>query len=139
MATRFSEKDRSNGCTPPQTYVNAATAAGIQTVFGRTRLSHQSWKHGRYRVASMGDRHGATMHEAASTSQDRRLPSPAKLMFTEGRAARTASSAGRRTWRALVDAFKASPPSGSTSTSTTLTLASRKSTGFTSPATTSLD
>ena len=61
-------------------YINAATAAGIQTVFNRTRLSHQSWE--ARQLSGRLDGRQAWRNDARGSIdifRDRRLPSPTKL------------------------------------------------------------
>jgi cobalamin biosynthesis protein CobT len=96
-------------------YINGATVAAIQTVFNRTRLSHQTWEsrqlHGRLdsRTVWRNDARGNV-----DIFKERRQPSPTKLdvhilvdasgsMFG-GRACRAQDMAGT-----LVEAFKRIP------------------------------
>jgi Mg-chelatase subunit ChlD len=112
------ERDRSNEVLSYQDrkpYVNAATAAGIQTVFNRTRLSHQSWE--ARQLAGRLDGRQAWRNDARGSIdifRDRRLPSPTKLdvhilvdssgSMYGGRICRAQDMAGT-----LVDAFKRIP------------------------------
>jgi cobalamin biosynthesis protein CobT len=111
------EADRSNEVTHGyrKPYINAATAAGIQTVFNRTRLSHQSWE--ARQLAGRLDGRQAWRNDARGSIdifRDRRLPSPTKLdvhILVDG----SGSMSGGRICRAqdmagtLVDAFKRVP------------------------------
>jgi cobalamin biosynthesis protein CobT len=96
-------------------YVNAATAAGIQTVFNRTRLGHQSWE--ARQLAGRLDGRQAWRNDARGSIdifRDRRLPSPTRLdvhILVDS----SGSMHGDRICRAqdmagtLVDAFKRIP------------------------------
>ncbi len=96
-------------------YINAATAAGIQTVFNRTRLSHQGWE--ARQLAGRLDGRQAWRNDARGSIdifRDRRLPSPTKLdvhILVDS----SGSMHGARICRAqdmagtLVDAFKRIP------------------------------
>src|SRR6476620_3147140 len=96
-------------------YINAATAAGIQTVFNRTRLSQQGWE--ARQLAGRLDGRQAWRNDARGSIdifRDRRLPSPTKLdvyilvdssgSMYGGRICRAQDMAGT-----LVDAFKRIP------------------------------
>jgi len=112
------EKDRSNEVVHYESrkpYINAATAAGIQTVFNRTRLSHQTWES--RQLAGRLDGRSAWRNDARGSIdifRDRRLPSPTKLdvhILVDS----SGSMMGGRICRAqdmaatLVDAFKRIP------------------------------
>jgi cobalamin biosynthesis protein CobT len=112
------ERDRSNEVLSYQDrkpYINAATAAGIQTVFNRTRLSHQGWE--ARQLAGRLDGRQAWRNDARGSIdifRDRRLPSPTKLdvhILVDS----SGSMHGDRICRAqdmagtLVDAFKRIP------------------------------
>lgn len=96
-------------------YINAATAAGIQTVFNRTRLSHQSWE--ARQLSGRLDGRQAWRNDARGSIdifRDRRLPSPTRLdvhILVDS----SGSMMGQRICRAqdmaatLVDAFKRIP------------------------------
>ena len=96
-------------------YVDAATVAGIQTVFNRTRLSHQTWE-GRQLQGRLDSR--TVWRNSARGSIDifreRRQPSPTKLdvhLLVDA----SGSMSGDRACRAqdmaatMVDAFKRIP------------------------------
>lgn len=96
-------------------YINKATAAGIQTVFNRTRLSHQTWES--RQLAGRLDGRQAWRNDARGSIdifRDRRLPSPTRLdvhILVDS----SGSMSGDRICRAqdmagtLVDAFKRIP------------------------------
>ena len=96
-------------------YINAATAAGIQTVFNRTRLSHQTWE--ARQMSGRLDGRQAWRNDARGSIdifRDRRLPSPTRLdvhILVDS----SGSMSGDRICRAqdmagtLVDAFKRIP------------------------------
>lgn len=112
------ERDRSTEVVRYESrkpYINAATAAGIQTVFNRTRLSHQTWESrqltGRLdgRVAWRNDARGSI-----DIFRERKQPSPTRLdvhILVDS----SGSMSGDRICRAqdmagtLVDAFKRIP------------------------------
>ena len=112
------ERDRSNevlSYVDRKPYINAATAAGIQTVFNRTRLSRQSWES--RQLAGRLDGRQAWRNDARGSIdifRDRRLPSPTRLdvyilvdssgSMYGGRICRAQDMAGT-----LVDAFKRIP------------------------------
>jgi len=116
--TRGPNRDRSNEVVSYDTrkpYINKATAAGIQTVFNRTRLSHQTWES--RQLAGRLDGRQAWRNDARGSIdifRDRRLPSPTKLdvhilvdssgSMHGGRICRAQDMAGT-----LVDAFKRIP------------------------------
>ena len=112
------QRDRSNevvGYTVRKPYINAATVAGIQTVFNRTRLSHQGWEAGQ--LAGRLDSRRAWRNDARGSVdifRERRMPSPTKLnvhllvdasgSMHGGRACRAQDMAGT-----FVEAFKRIP------------------------------
>jgi len=112
------ERDRSHEVVRYESrkpYINKATAAGIQTVFNRTRLSHQTWE--ARQMAGRLDGRQAWRNDARGSIdifRDRRLPSPTKLdvhILVDS----SGSMSGDRICRAqdmagtLVDAFKRIP------------------------------
>lgn len=118
LPTRGPNRDRSHEVKQYQDrepYINKATAAGIQTVFNRTRLSHQGWE--ARQLAGRLDGRQAWRNDARGSIdifRDRRLPSPTKLdvhilvdssgSMMGGRICRAQDMAGT-----LVDAFKRIP------------------------------
>ena len=61
-------------------YINAATAAGIQTVFNRTRLSHQTWES--RQLTGRLDGRQAWRNDARGSIdifRERKQPSPTRL------------------------------------------------------------
>ena len=96
-------------------YINAATAAGIQTVFNRTRLSHQTWES--RQLTGRLDGRQAWRNDARGSIdifRERKQPSPTRLdvhILVDS----SGSMSGDRICRAqdmagtLVDAFKRIP------------------------------
>jgi cobalamin biosynthesis protein CobT len=96
-------------------YINAATAAGIQTVFNRTRLSHQTWES--RQLTGRLDGRQAWRNDARGSIdifRERKQPSPTRLdvhILVDS----SGSMNGDRICRAqdmagtLVDAFKRIP------------------------------
>lgn len=83
MRGRRKGKDRANEVLTfdvREPYVDVATVAAIQTVFNRTRLSHQNWE-SRQMSGRLDSRHAWRSDARGSVDifRDRRLPSPTKL------------------------------------------------------------
>jgi len=98
-----------------QPYINGATVASIQTVFNRSRLSHQGWEANQ--LAGRLDSRRAWRNDARGSVdifRERRMPSPTKLnvhllvdasgSMSGGRACRAQDLAGT-----FVEAFKRIP------------------------------
>ena len=117
MAT-YNTPDRSTeavGFQNREPYINGATVAAIQTVFNRSRLSHQGWEANQ--LAGRLDSRRAWRYEARGNVdifRERRMPSPTKLnvhLLVDA----SGSMMGHRACRAqdmagtIVEAFKRIP------------------------------